>query len=56
MAHNDSYGGMSYSKGKKGSDSLDALDGASTKPGYPLESSLKGCSVEELKTGYKKGG
>lgn len=51
-AHGDHYS----DKGMKGSESLDALDGASTKPGYPLDKSLQGCSVEELKTGYKKGG
>ena len=48
--------GYGSHKGSKGSQSLDALDGASTKPGYPIDKSLKGCSVEELKTGYKKGG
>ena len=50
--HGDGYGSHKGS----GSKSLDALDGASTKPGYPIDKSLKGCSVEELKTGYKKGG
>ena len=36
------------------------LDGAgysdaSFRPGYSLDSSLKGCSEDDLKTGFKKG-
>ena len=28
---------------------------ASYRPGYSLDKSLQGCSVDELKTGFKKG-